>query len=279
MFEKLGTQSYTPYILPLGIRHRYRTRPGIQYCPSCLADDVQPYFRRQWRLACVTLCTRHRRLLDDVCWSCHAPLNFHRGEMGNRQRVHAAPICTCNMCHADLRSAPSIPIPEDVLDFLTQFQCSLEDAIRDGWIRGPDRRPIYSHLFFQGFRTLIRAVCTSHKRNSMSWLLAERFPWGTGLPFEPRRHNFERERISVRAKAVYWAARLLENWPDRFVNWSDSTTAGSSEFTRDVSCLPYWVHSVVRKYIYNGCKLSSIDARSALRRLWAGRRMRGRTLR
>ncbi len=42
-----------------------RQAAWLQFCPQCPAEDEQPYFRREWRLATTIACARHgSRLLD-----------------------------------------------------------------------------------------------------------------------------------------------------------------------------------------------------------------------
>lgn len=37
------------WILPAGVYHRTRRHFGVQFCPQCLAEDHEPYFRTRWR--------------------------------------------------------------------------------------------------------------------------------------------------------------------------------------------------------------------------------------
>lgn len=67
-----------PWVLSIGLRGGRRQRPWLQYCPYCLQNDDEPYFRRHWRLAFVTVCTQHRCRLLDRCLNCAAPCNIHQ---------------------------------------------------------------------------------------------------------------------------------------------------------------------------------------------------------
>lgn len=62
-----------PGQLLLPLRHNGH-RDGstwLQFCPRCLTEDAQPYFRRRWRLATRVSCTQHGCRLRDRCPSCH----------------------------------------------------------------------------------------------------------------------------------------------------------------------------------------------------------------
>src|SRR5918911_766517 len=56
LYERHNPYGNTRWIMPVGIYHRTRRRYGLQFCPRCLAEDKEPYYRRAWRLAFVTFC-------------------------------------------------------------------------------------------------------------------------------------------------------------------------------------------------------------------------------
>ncbi len=74
--QALYDNGLSPWLLSIGLRGGRRYRPWVQYCPQCLQDDEEPYFRRHWRLTFVTACQRHRCRLLDRCVACGAPCNF-----------------------------------------------------------------------------------------------------------------------------------------------------------------------------------------------------------
>jgi hypothetical protein len=116
-----------PWLLPMGLRGTTRSRPWLQYCPQCLQGDADPYFRRSWRLAFVTICPEHKHRLLDRCTNCHAPVNFHwlPGD--------AETMTWCYHCGHDLRWTHALPIDEGrEYRRLSQFQASLLRTMRRG---------------------------------------------------------------------------------------------------------------------------------------------------
>ncbi|MBV6272153.1 TniQ family protein [Alcaligenaceae bacterium CGII-47] len=99
-----------PWILTLGSRNRKR-HSGQQFCPSCLASDTHPYFRRRWRFAWQVACTQHSLGLIDQCSTCKAPITPHQLVAEDRQLIF------CSHCHADLRKMPAIPASDSALAF------------------------------------------------------------------------------------------------------------------------------------------------------------------
>lgn len=61
-----------PLLLPLRENARRNRSTWMQYCPSCLAGDATPYFRRQWRIASRVSCFEHGRGLRDRCPACRS---------------------------------------------------------------------------------------------------------------------------------------------------------------------------------------------------------------
>jgi hypothetical protein len=99
-----------PWVMAQGSRNRRRFG-GLQYCPHCLAEDPQPYFRRHWRLAWHVGCEQHQRLLADHCGHCRAPVEPHRC------RAQDGVQTLCPNCRGDLREVRTAPVSADTLAF------------------------------------------------------------------------------------------------------------------------------------------------------------------
>lgn len=99
-----------PWVLAQGSRNRRRFG-GLQYCPRCLDEDPQPYFRRRWRLAWHVGCERHGCLLADHCGGCRGPVEPHRC------RAVDAVQTRCPSCSLDLRATLTAAACRDALAF------------------------------------------------------------------------------------------------------------------------------------------------------------------
>lgn len=99
-----------PWVLAIGTGEGKR-RDGLQYCPYCLAEDVHPYFRIQWRLAWHTTCVAHGCVLLDACPVCSAPVDLRKIDsyVGN--------VVLCSTCTADLRRAKSDAYSGEAIKF------------------------------------------------------------------------------------------------------------------------------------------------------------------
>lgn len=92
-------------LVRLRLRLKIKSRKGpsstpqmtrLQYCPTCLAEDQTPYFRRDWTLATRVSCFRHTRLLRDRCPHCE-------GAIAPSRQNRLLPQHVCVWCAGDLR--------------------------------------------------------------------------------------------------------------------------------------------------------------------------------
>lgn len=109
LFHENKPSGQLRWILSIGIYHRTRRRFGLQFCPQCLAEDAEPYFRTRWRVAVLTFCPWHQLHLHDRCPTCGAPITFHRRELGRPRVTDPGPLSLCHSCNYDLRDAKSSP--------------------------------------------------------------------------------------------------------------------------------------------------------------------------
>lgn len=107
LYSKFRSAGALQWILTLKMYHRTRQGFGLQFCPTCLAEDTIPYFRKRWRIALNTVCTRHGIMLLDRCPVCGAGVAFHRLDMARADVIEVTPLSHCHSCGFDLRNAPT----------------------------------------------------------------------------------------------------------------------------------------------------------------------------
>lgn len=247
LYETHNPQGTTPWILPLGIFHSLRKRFGLQYCPQCLACDPIPYFRRAWRTACFTVCIDHGVALRDRCPYCEAPVIFHRGDWGDRNKWIPDPVTSCYRCRGDLRDAAvELADPDEV-----GLQRRIVGLIHTGWVRMPGRDWIYTHLYFTVLRHLMRLLSrgrhsTRFREAACEWLGHPHFP--TVYPSGCK--DIEHLDVALRRPLLQLAMRLLDTWPEGFVEMCAANRIWSSTLLRDLRTVPFWYWDVVHEHLY-----------------------------
>jgi hypothetical protein len=255
LYEKHNPFGNTLWLMPVGVYHRMRTHYGLQFCPRCLAGDKEPYFRRRWRLAFATVCMEHRVVLRDRCPRCGAAVNFHRDELGMRSKYAATSMTLCHACRFDLRTADEnsvgggSEVEADAAE--VEFQERLLNAIRDGWIIVDGQGAVYSHLFFRVLHQLMRVVTTGKRSAALRAAAIARWDVSPFSPsFSGNSRDLERLDINTRRQLLAIARYMLEDWPERFVEFCRANRVWSSTLLRDLDDVPYWYWRVVTKHLY-----------------------------
>lgn len=97
------------WIQSLKLHHRKFEGFGLQFCPKCLASDIDPYFRKSWRIAFNTTCPIHQCMLHDRCPHCGHGVAFHRSDMKHVEYITAVSLLECHYCGFDLSQTPLRP--------------------------------------------------------------------------------------------------------------------------------------------------------------------------
>lgn len=133
LYSKFRSAGALQWILTLKMYHRTRQGFGLQFCPTCLVEDATPYFRKRWRIALNTVCTRHGTMLLDRCPECGAGVAFHRLDMTRADAIDVTSLSYCHSCGFDLRNAATVkPIVYDreasllLLELNRQFDQDIE---------------------------------------------------------------------------------------------------------------------------------------------------------
>jgi hypothetical protein len=251
LYERHNPYGNTRWIMPVGVYHRTRRRYGLQFCPRCLAEDKEPYYRRSWRLAFITLCETHRVSLFDRCPQCSAPVNFHRNELGDRRKWLPESIAQCYACRYDLRETPATVV-EQLLDcHLIEFQKSLTKVMENSWTQVACYGNIYSHLYFTVLHQLMKVCATGKRAIGLREAISRELNIERPLPvLTESSRDIERLNIADRRKLLDMARYLLEEWPQRFIRLCLTHKVWSAALLRDLNDVPFWYWSVIHDHLY-----------------------------
>ena len=216
--------SRKPWILPVSIVSNDRRRPGLQFCPACFASDPRPYLRRTWRLAFATVCTIHKVEFCDRCPHCRSTLQPHRSPS----------LRTCYSCGGDLAGAGN----QASRRLVTQTR-AFEQTLRDGWTDFAGK-PIYAYLYFRIVRQ-IAALLVNGKRAEKLRQAAAAALGGDDVPFNKpnARQPVEYLHVVERRRLFDLVARLLEDFPERFVGICAQAGVWRSHIVKDMGDVPF----------------------------------------
>ncbi len=197
--EDIPPRGLTPWILPLGIYHRVRRRPGLMYCPQCLRESVVDA-RWMWRMGWTVCCRQHRKQVHDCCAKCGLPYMPHRSAPSLLGRM------TCPQCGDDLSRSEQSDAPV----WARQFQQRLETALLEGRCQIAGRQYLGLPLF-SGLRSLAALLLTRCGRE-LSTALVGRAPIGHQLG-----SAIELQPLAIRMWVMEAIWIVLQDWPDAFL--------------------------------------------------------------
>ena len=111
LFKQYRASGTINWIIALKQYHRQHLGHSLQFCPRCLADDPEPYFRVSWRLGSYTFCPDHKIMMHDRCPSCSSPIAFHRQELGKPEQYQQIGMHVCFNCGFNLCHSLQVPVP------------------------------------------------------------------------------------------------------------------------------------------------------------------------
>lgn len=236
LYPKFHPSGQLRWVLSAGMYHRKRYLFGIQFCPQCLAEDKEPYFRTYWRVAVLTFCPMHALALLDRCPTCGGPIAFHRRELGRPEVTEAGPLCICHACGFDLRESPG--------EHFTFYDASIRDvlqAVADYIFKQPSRMDA-SQL--EVLHQLCKLMVTKRKSASLGEYVAPMI--GAPHVWIPRgRQAFERREADCRRHVIQLSSWLLAEPETRLTNAWRTKVVAYSDLLRDFPNAPQWYRTII----------------------------------
>src|SRR6266545_615037 len=250
LFEDKPHQSHAPWMLARHLNVRPQRWFGLQFCPWCLAADKEPYFRRQWRLALMVSCPIHRVLLLDHCQSCGAAVCYERQSARELGDGEILTLTRCHKCNADLRDSATERNGARVDDTELEFQVLLATTLSRGWIEMPQNGVIYSHLFFSGLHQMMSKLIYGRRASSLKAALWQNYAIDLPIEFVPDKSvSLESLNVAQRRALLRAVWRLLQDWPDNFIEFCRANQLASHFLIGDTKRLPFWYWRVVREHL------------------------------
>ncbi len=221
-------------ILQEGIKPNNHKRFSLQFCPACLSEG-EPYYRKQWRISLMTVCTKHACLLHDRCPECHSPIQPLKNEIRTKHRMpFLGEITQCFQCGFNLKETNVVPAELQVISDTVWYTKILES----GYVSLSNASWIYSFSFFHVLRHLIRCVIQKHFGFNASE--------GNGIDPDvlPHEHRYN---------AMCQLSGVFEEWPTKFLKLCEKLNVTYSNLTcitKQKPLLPFWLEAVVKQHLY-----------------------------
>lgn len=221
------------WVLPIRTYGMRREGYGQQFCPQCLAEDAEPYFRKNWRLALFTFCPKHHVMLHDACPACGAPVSYHRRDFGI-EVVEAKPICCCYACGMDFREVKRVePLfaDQEGRDFFTQ--------ILDSLVRREATKERFDLGFFAVAHQLCHVLDGRPNANRLGRFITQQL--GVELePWELSNRFFEHRRIQERHHMLLCVWWLMQAPEERVRLAWEAKAVRYNLMLKDMQVCPRW---------------------------------------
>lgn len=243
LYEHLPINGDAPWLMPAGIYHRTRKRPGMQFCPVCLSCDDFPYYRKLWRTSLAAMCEVHRCPLYEYCPKCQAPIVFHQHGMGRFKNVKREAGRLCHRCGFDF-SVISVSVVDANASLLDGYVHLLSNLT---WEHKYylDLAGGNEYLLFKGIRALVGAL-GGRNGGRLREILGELLK----LPLSPDHGmDFEYQNVQFRLHLMLCIIWILQKWPERFCEVCSEAKFTRSRFSETYSEVPFWVMSVIDDHL------------------------------
>jgi len=119
-----------------------------------------------------------------------------------------------------------------------------------GWIEIPQNGVVYSHLFFSGLHQMMSKLIYGRRASSLKAALWQSYAIDLPIDFLSDKSVFlERLNVAQRRALLQAANRLLQGWPDNFIEFCRANQLASHFLIGDRKRLPFWYWRVVREHL------------------------------
>ena len=234
--EHLPVSGRSCFIQPIKNRGRSSRHYGLRFCPTCLHDDENPFFRKKWRLSFSTACLQHKAFLLDRC-KCGTPVSLYK--TFNRDREPCCHRCNRRLSKLHAKAGISEQRGLDAIRWLLEI-------LGKGYIE-LDGKPVYSQLFFPILRHL--AILASIKIGESTFSNKKAYI----------------EDMPIHAQFLIFAELFdaFRAFPESFHSFCEALSLTKTNLTRDFTYLPHWYETAIFSYDKKKYSASIEEIRSA----------------
>lgn len=231
LFSTYRSAGSLTWIQTLKIYHRTRHSYGLQFCPLCLKEDKEPYFRKSWRLSLYTFCPYHNVSMHEQCPCCASPIVFYRQELGKPESYDFKPLSICWKCDFNLAESPVKDIDVTDKELVYKWQKLL--------LKIDKQLPFSQHA--QDKLKILHHLCAIIISKSLAPKLSEYLEKKTKNRLDLQSiqtNSIEGSNLSTRKTLIFYGFWLMEHFPNRIVTaWKDKAIR-YNHLTKDFESCP-----------------------------------------
>ncbi|KUJ71539.1 TniQ family protein [Thiomicrospira sp. WB1] len=245
LFQHARNSGVEPWITPLKVYHRKHNGFGMQFCPQCLKEDEEPYFRTHWRVALYTFCPKHQIMMHDRCQECGEPVAFHRIELGkgNEEVGLEKKLATCFNCGFYLAASKREKADHLTWNVFENWQDTLLGLEGVSLTEYDIERLVVLHQFSK----LLTSKATSEK---LLKFIEETMSLSLNRP-NLELKSFDKNDLSIRHQTIGCGWWLLMDWPNNlYWTWLNGAVR-YNQLLKDLWFIPSWYSAEVTFFNVN----------------------------
>ena len=216
-----------------------RTHYGLVFCPKCLAQDSQPYWRKEWRYLFYNACPKHHLFLTDRCGACYERVHFSKMKPSEA-------VVYCSKCGHDLRKTITrhISLEQSLgIKAIKWFEQGLKEeyfVINNTKIPSLFVVHVYNLLYYK-INSLKKSLCLE------SFPMIEEYQ-----QLCEKEVHYHSKKATPIYKNFYITAmiyELLQNFPTILIRFAKNNNLTHRDFLHTTKIAPFWFKEAIDRFI------------------------------
>lgn len=236
------TASSLEWVVPLCQQAEWSGKrySSLPFCPSCLATDRIPYYRKIWRYAFLPICPTHG-LLINRCPSCGEHFSYIPPKNSDKYSQGIRALRCCTNCGTAFSTSPSGNV-SSLVERALVTQKFLQEGLTNGWVRSERKGTIHIAIFLRGFHdVMVSMLSPASGIKITNWIASQNgdlnYPGHGALGSG----HLESRPSTARAWLLVFAYWLIQDWPTRFVSLIQETGLPASSVLPNRQSHPAWM--------------------------------------
>lgn len=225
------------WVVPLILKGERSKHTGLPFCPSCLATDGIPYYRKRWRYGFFPVCPEHGVLIT-CCPNCGHPYAYQGESCRGRTTLGPGEVGACRGCgqHFSVVDQEN----SEVTAVVKNIQKRILVAMDERWTNIPGLAQLHVYPYLKGLRQLAMIFQRPDGCRIAAWIETQTpltLPWESAT----LSNSFEKHPPRLRASALFLADWLMQEWPNRMIRMMKSLNLSSTKLLPPPESRPYWL--------------------------------------
>lgn len=232
----MALKSYESYlqekIIPNGFN---KMLCSMRFCPKCLKADKVPYFRKIWKVAFYTVCSKHKCFMLDACPECNIKIDI------SKMYQNKFSFQYCYKCGFDLKQSKTIALNKAMKSNLFLYT-KLLDTLQNGYTV-LEKSFVYSFYFFDAIVQLSKKILKHGYTQGISE--NKIFKSLQTVKLKPSLTIHQHLSIKEQHSLNFCIMNLFEDYPRNFERYIKANRLSHWRMLKDMGYVSFWFESLV----------------------------------